>query len=244
MIVCEDFLRRPADNLLGSGIETCIVASDRALRTHGADALRSMGFGVRAFEDSRGLYLGLLRATCDVLVLDVELAGEDARTIIKELKGLLGIGIIALTASNATADLMTCLGAGADICLVKPLDYRELAANMVGLSYRVGDARHRGTAQSARTWRLTDDGWVLVAPQRARVPLTASERILLQLLFDRANTAISRSTVIEALGHHPDYYLDHRLDMVVSRLRRKVIDTAGLPLPLKAVRGVGYLMTP
>ncbi|WP_168734391.1 response regulator transcription factor [Pseudothauera nasutitermitis] len=231
---------------IGSGIEVCIVEDDEDLREEISLALRRMGFGVRALAGSRDLYLALLQAPCDVLVLDLNLPGEDGFTIIERLRGLLSAGILVLTARSGTDDLVRCLTSGADAYLVKPVDFRELAANIVSLSRRVREA-HPSSAPAmptVLTWQLAGDGWSLVGPQGRRVALTASERILLQLLFEQANTAVRRDVIISALGHQPDYYLDHRLDMLVSRLRRKVQEAVGTPLPLKAVRGVGFMLSP
>ena len=41
----------------------------------------------------------------------------------------------------------------------------------------------------------------------------------------------------------PDYYLSHRLDMLVSRLRAKVKREAGTVLPLRAVRSAGFVLS-
>lgn len=229
---------------IGSGIEVCIVEDDEDLREEISLALRRMGFGVRALAGSRDLYLALLQAPCDVLVLDLNLPGEDGFTIIERLKGLLSAGILVLTARSGTDDLVRCLTSGADAYLVKPVDFRELAANVISLSRRVRESAPAVAAPPAPGWRLAGDGWSLVGPAGRRVALTASERILLQLLFEQANTAVRRDVIISALGHQPDYYLDHRLDMLVSRLRRKVQEAIGTPLPLKAVRGVGFMLSP
>lgn len=226
---------------VGSGIEICIVEDDESLRQAIAQALRGMGFGVRGFADSRGLYLGLLQAPCDVLLLDLNLAGEDGFTIVEQLRGVCSPGIVILTARDDADMLVHCLTNGADAYLVKPVDFRQLAATLVSLARRLGRGQ-TGTAQPS-DWQLAGDGWTLVAPDGKQLGLTASERALLGELFGQANTAVRRDAIIAALGHHPDYYLDHRLDMLISRLRRKVNEAIGIPLPLKAVRGIGFMLS-
>ncbi len=227
--------------LVGSGIAVCIVEDDEGLRDQASEALERMGFAVRAYADARGLYLGLLQAPCDVLVLDLNLRGEDGFTIVEQLRGVCSTGIVILTARDDVDMLVHCLTNGADAYLVKPVDFRQLAATLVSLARRLG-RRQTGTAQPS-DWQLAGDGWTLVAPDGQQLGLTASERSLLGELFGQANTAVRRDAIIAALGHHSDYYLDHRLDMLISRLRRKVNEAIGIPLPLKAVRGIGFMLS-
>lgn len=228
--------------LIGSGIAVCVVDDDEYLREQMVMALQRMGFGARGYADARGLYLGLLQAPCDVLVLDLNLKGEDGFAIVEQLHGVLSPGILVLTACDDLDTQVRCLTNGADAYLVKPVDFRQLAATLISLSRRVRNPAE-GRSDAGTDWRLAGEGWVLVAPDGQRVDLTASERELLGILFDNANTAVRRDAIIVALGHHPDYYLGHRLDMLVSRLRRKVSEELGVSLPLKAVRGIGFLLS-
>ena len=58
--------------------------------------------------------------------------------------------------------------------------------------------------------------------------------------MERRGTVTSREAVITALGENPEEYDLHRLNALVSRLRKKAQDL-GLSLPLRAVRGTGYV---
>ena len=226
---------------IGKGVAVCIVEDDEGVREHVALALSRMDFSVRSYADARELYLGLLKAPCDVLILDLDLAGEDGFGIVEQLRGVTSPGILILTACDDPDTMERCLLKGADAYLVKPVEPRLLAATLISISRRTqGLAAGAGRSTD---WRLVGDGWTLVAPDGQQVDLTVSERTLLGLLFERANTAVQRDAITRALGHQPDYYLDHRLDMLVSRLRRKVSDALGTPLPLRAVRGIGFMLS-
>lgn len=65
----------------------------------------------------------------------------------------------------------------------------------------------------------------------------------MQRLWESAGEAVSREELAIALGGDPYEYDFHRLDTLVSRLRRKG-NGIGLTLPLRAVRGTGYVITP
>jgi len=104
--------------------------------------------------------------------------------------------------------------------------------------------------QSASTpdaWRLLDDGWALLTPDQQQVSLSASERLLLQLLTSRANQVVSREALSVAVaGVHTDpraadRYQPRRINMLVSRVRAKIRHT-GHELPLHCVPRRGYVL--
>jgi two-component system, OmpR family, response regulator PhoP len=87
---------------------------------------------------------------------------------------------------------------------------------------------------------LDDDGWTLAAPDGRRIALTTQERQFIGVLIAEGGRPVKRDALVLALGGDPYDYDLHRLDTLVSRLRKKA-DALGLDLPLRAVRGVGYL---
>lgn len=240
--------------LIGKGIHVCVVEDDDDLREELVGTLGDMGFTVRGFGDAQGLYLGLLQSPCDVVILDLGLPGEDGFSIMQHIKGLRVMGIVILTASSSTDEMVRCLSDGADAFVTKPFEFRALAASLVSVHRRVSGAAapvaatpaQDSPAQAAQVapvdWHLADGGWTLRTPCGRRVGLTSSERIVLQSLFDRPNHTVKREILVTALGYDSEFYLDHRLGMLVTRLRRKVRDSVGLELPLKSVRGVGFML--
>lgn len=72
------------------------------------------------------------------------------------------------------------------------------------------------------------------------LPLTEAERCVTGQLLASPGECVSRLTLMQALSGDSAQYDPHRLDALMSRLRRKAAD-AGLSLPLRAVRGMGYV---
>lgn len=221
-------------------ISVCIVEDDQDLREEVVQSLAEYGFDVRGFPGSRELYLGLLRRPCDVAILDVGLPGEDGFSIMGHLRATAAVGIIMFTARGQVSDRVRALMGGADVYLVKPVDMAELVANVVSLGRRVRRIEHQGQDHPQEGWQISADGWLLSAPAGTSVTLSGAERALLNVLAQRPGTTIPRETLIKALGYHPDDVLSNRLDMLVSRLRRKISQATGEKLPLHAVRGIGF----
>lgn len=221
-------------------LKICIVEDEADLREELVEALAEAGFGVRAFPASRELYAALLATPCDIAILDIGLPGEDGFSIAERLRSLGPVGIIMLTARAGIDDRVRALGGGADIYLTKPVNLRELLAVIGSLARRL---KVNVPEAIPTAWALSTDGWTLLDPNGVGLPLTAQERTFLECLWQSAGEAVAREDLAVAMGGDPYEYDFHRLDTLVSRLRRKAAEI-GLTLPLRSVRGMGYLVTP
>lgn len=90
-------------------------------------------------------------------------------------------------------------------------------------------------------WVFEVSSWSLFTPQGAQVSLTNAEFRVLRVLVADAGHSVSRDQISEALGKAPGEQEDRSIDAILTRLRRKVREETGLPLPVKAARTVGYV---
>ncbi len=227
-------------------LEICIVEDEADLREELAETLIEAGFEVRSFSASRELYTALLDMPCNIAILDIGLSGEDGFSIAARLRNLGKIGIIMLSARTEIEDRVRALQGGADVYLTKPVDLRELLAVVSSLARRLAlpvPPATVSTEVAPNPWSFSADHWAVIAPNGTSLDLTAQERAFMQRLWESAGEAVSREELAIALGGDPYEYDFHRLDTLVSRLRRKG-NGIGLTLPLRAVRGTGYVITP
>lgn len=171
----------------------------------------------------------------------------DGFSVVARLRSISSMGIVMLTARGHVEDRVRGLQGGADAYLVKPADLRELSAVLLGLLRRLHPAQQNVepttcTPLPRHNWSLNTNERLLVSPDaRQSLRLTQSEYAFMSLVLQRQGAVVSRLEAAQAISHEvpPDYDL-HRIDMLVSRLRRKA-DDAGMDLPLRAIRGKGYL---
>lgn len=90
-------------------------------------------------------------------------------------------------------------------------------------------------------WVFEVSSWSLFTPQGVQVSLTNAEFRVLRVLVADAGHSVSRDQISEALGKAPGEQEDRSIDAILTRLRRKVREETGLPLPVKAARTVGYV---
>ncbi|WP_257385129.1 response regulator transcription factor [Tahibacter caeni] len=226
--------------LQSSSLHVVIVEDDVELRDAIlAPALRADGCQVVGAGNAAELYRAMLERVPDVVVLDIRLPDQSGFEVARYLRESSDVGIVMLTGRVTTADRVRGLDLGADAYLTKPVDAAVVCATVRSVARRLAPADRNGGA-----WALGADGWRLIAPNGVTVDLSATERMLLQLLFAEANTTVQRETLIAALADDANAFDPHRLDMVMHRLRRKLAE-AGMPaLPLHTVRGVGYVLVP
>ena len=91
-------------------------------------------------------------------------------------------------------------------------------------------------------WTLDETNWCLRTPLGHDVQLQRAEAAILAKLFMRPGINQSREDL--AASFKSDREDKNRsLDVAVSKIRKKVRDASGLDLPLRSIRGVGYVFT-
>lgn len=228
-----------------------LVEDEDVLRDEMAFQLGHHGFQVESFEDAAGFYRYLAIRPRTIAVLDIGLKGEDGLSICRHLRQHdHEMGIVFLTARSLRADRLAGLEAGADAYLVKPVDIDELVLVLRRLALRF----ERSTpapppapppaAASVGGWRMASGSGFLQAPNGIRTRISVNEGQLLNVLFRKNGEPCTHVELAVALGLHPDDHDKHRIEVILSRLRSKVLRSTGMALPVVALRGLGYSLSP
>jgi len=231
------------------GAVVAVVEDDDELREIIVGELRQAGIQGVGLGSAEALYRYLLGGQCDIVLLDVGLPGEDGYSAASFLSGISPrIGIVMLSGRGSAADMARGLSQGADLYLSKPLDIPLLIAALDSLlrRLRAQSPATQATIQErvipASDWMLSGDGWTLSSPGQRSLALTKAERDLLGVLFARRGHIVDREALIEVIARTPHDFDPHRLDVLVHRLRTRLAAVTDEKLPLRAVRGRGYLL--
>lgn len=235
--------------LLNSGGVTApnilLVEDDPALRTLMVRALKENGFAVQPAGAAPEMWAAFDRAPVDLVLLDVMLPGTNGFDLCRALRQKSDAPIIFISAKGSETDRVVGLELGADDYIAKPFGTRELIARVRAVLRRPPLSRQEG-AREQGTIRF--DGWTVSLPRRellsptgAIVELTGAEFDLLVALCDHAQRVIARERLIELSRARLGDSSDRSVDVLVSRLRRK-LSSAGHDAPIVTVRGVGYML--
>ena len=226
-----------------------LVEDEAVLRQEIAFQLQCLGFSVETFATASEFYRYLATRRKTIVVLDIGLEdGEDGLSICQHLRAHdPHIGIIFATARSLRSERLAGLDAGADAYLVKPVDIDELAMlikrlgeRLISTPLEVAAPTVPATLAPAALWQLEEVAPFLIAPNQVRIRLSLNEQQLLKALWRRLNQPCRHAELALALHLQPEEYSKHRIEVIFSRLRERVLRQSGIALPLQAERGVGY----
>ena len=225
-----------------------IVDDDRDIRDLLQEFFNKRGLRASVAADGDAMEAVLRRNPVDLVILDVMLPGRSGLELCREIRARQATPIIMLTAVNETTDRVVGLELGADDYVPKPFDPRELLARVRAVLRRNG-AKEEKRPPARQIWRFA--GWTmdcsrrrLVAPGDVRIELTAAEFNLLHTFVRSAQRVLTRDQLIELSGGDGGINYDRSIDILVSRLRRKMEDDPKKPTLIQTVRSGGYQFIP
>ena len=224
-----------------------IVDDEPDLREGVATYLRRHGFAVSEADGGEALSQLMAERGVDLVVLDINMPGEDGFSIARRLRAAGPVGIVMLTANTDLVDRVTGLEVGADDYLSKPFELRELLARIRALLRRLsaGGAPPATMGREVRFGRcvLNLDSRKLYDLGGSPVPITPMEFDLLRTFAENPDRALSRDRILDLAHSKEMEVFDRSVDLRIVRLRRKIEVDPAVPQVLKTVRGAGYMFS-
>ena len=227
-----------------------IVDDDQEIRSLLANYLQKNGLRTTAVPDGKRMQEVLQNTRVDLIVLDLMLPDQDGLTLCRNLRAQSELPIIMLTARGEEMDRILGLEMGADDYLPKPFVPRELLARIRTVLRRTRTLPPNMRQESQDKTLVRFAGWSLDTRKRQLsdeegtvVPLSSAEYRLLYTFLQHPNRVLSRDQLLDLTqGREADVF-DRSIDLMVSRLRRRLRDDAREPLLLRTVRSEGYILT-
>ncbi|MEI2384101.1 response regulator [Breoghania sp. JC706] len=227
-----------------SSAQILVVEDDREIRSLVARSLTAEGWRVSQAADGREMDALLNTSRVDLIVLDVMLPGEDGLSLCRRLRASSSIPILIVSARGDDIDRVVGLEIGADDYLPKPFNARELVARVRALLRRATlsacEPSVRGRVLSFSGWRMDTRHRTLTNADGSLVMLTPAEFDLLQVLVERAGRVLSREQLIDLTQGRAASPNERSIDILISRLRRKMEGDGAQPKLIRTVRAGGY----
>ena len=222
-----------------------VVEDDDVARAKLAGYLETAGHRVSEAIDGRGLREVMDSDPVDLVLLDINLPGEDGLDLTRSIRLTYDVGIILVTGRTDDVDRILGLEIGADDYITKPFNPRELLARVKTLlrrtTARAPSASETKTFSTFSGWRFDTRSRRLLSPEGDRVALTRAEFELLNALITHPETVLTRERLLGCITHRSWAPGDRTVDVLVRRLRQKLEADPRSPELIITVHGEGYM---
>ena len=219
-----------------------IVEDDEVARAKLAGYLETAGHRISEAVDGRGLRQVMASDPVDLVLLDINLPGEDGLDLTRFVRAHSDVGIILVTGRTDDVDRIVGLEIGADDYVTKPFNPRELLARVKTLLRRT-TARAPSAPGTKRFsgWRFDTRSRRLVSPEGDKVALTRAEFELLNAFIAHPGAVLTRERLLGCVTHRSWGPGNRTVDVLVRRLRRKLEADPKSPELIITVHGEGYM---
>jgi two-component system phosphate regulon response regulator OmpR len=225
-----------------------VVDDEEEVRSSVSEYLVRNGLLATPCESGSALDQLMAERSVDLVLLDVNMPGEDGVSIARRLRSQGNVAVIMLTANGDSIDEVIGLEVGADDYLVKPTEPRLMLARIRAVLRRVG-SEAAGSASMGRRVRfgrcvLDLDSRTLFDESGRTVSLSAMEFDLLRTFAEHPNKVLTRDRILDLAHHKGMEPFDRSVDSRIKRLRKKVEEDPAFTRAIKTVHGAGYVFSP
>lgn len=225
-----------------------ICDDEEHLREMVGEYLIERGYDIVEARDANAMHAAMGCDPADLVILDINMPGQDGLTALRELRNTSNVPVIMLTAAAEVIDRVVGLEMGADDYLGKPVDLRELEARIKAALRRRTKKPEKPKDKAPATGTvpfgpcsLDIDAAKLFDGDGNEIAITAMEFDLLRVFESNRGRVLNRNQLLEqahAKGWEP---FDRSIDLRISRIRKKVEPNPTKPEYIRTVRGLGYI---
>lgn len=222
-----------------------VVEDDSIVRRIVVASLEAQGFDVVEATDAAMACAHFARAPFDLAIVDINLPGESGFEVVTRLRAIRDVAVIYMTSLGSSEARIRGLESGDDY-LVKPVDLGELAARVRAVLRRFRRPAG-GQGSEVRMPVIEFDGWTLdlvrrelADPKTMLIRLTRAEFDLLAALVQARGRVLAREYLLEVVSSSDSATLPRTIDVMISRIRKK-LGKAAAPVPqILTIKGAGY----
>lgn len=217
-----------------------IIEDDKKIRDELSIFLKNNGYEVVTEEKFENVVEEIEKSGADLVLLDLNLPGNDGYYICKSLRKVSNIPIIIVTSKNTEIDELMSMNFGADDFVTKPYNTQILLARIESILKRVN--RISKISNIIEYGKVTlDISRGMIKVNDKIVELTKNELKILSFLLERRGTIVSRDELMRYLWDSEMFVDDNTLTVNINRLRKK-LEELGVSNYIETRRGQGYII--
>ena len=172
----------------------------------------------------------------DIIVLDIMMPGQSGLDFTNENKKKINTPIILLTAKGEPSERIEGLEIGADDYLAKPFEPKELILRIKNILEKTKSKNQRRVVSFSNI--NIDLNKLLIINKKQEYKINNTEKIILEKMINSPGETFSR----EKIGKLINIDKERSIDVIITRLRKKIEVDPKNPKFLQTIRGAGYVL--
>lgn len=217
-----------------------LLEDDEAIGIGLKYSLENEGYTVTIATSVKSAFEIINKEKFALYILDLTLPDGSGYDVCKKIKSIGDFPVIFLTAYDDEVNVVMGLELGADDYISKPFRVKELIARIKSVLRRY-NRESKGIINIGNVLINTNKATVFKNGQE--VILTAMEYKLFLILLNNRGNILSRNKLLEYIWDvEGDFVNDNTLTVYIKRLRDKIEDDPSVPMIIKTIRGLGYVI--
>jgi two-component system phosphate regulon response regulator OmpR len=213
-----------------------IVDDDDGIRFLVKKYLNENNFLVTTAENAEDAFQKILIIKFDLIILDIMMPGQSGLEFTKKYKKKINTPIILLTAKGEAIDRVKGLEIGADDYLPKPFEPKELILRIKNI---LNKTKKHDLKRVIKFDNIKIDlNKLLIIKNEEEFKINSTEKIILENMINDPGKTFSR----EDIGKLIDLNKERSIDVIITRLRKKIEIDPKNPKYLQTLRGAGYVL--
>ena len=213
-----------------------VVDDDDGIRSLVKKYLNENNFLVTTADSAENASEKIKIINFDLIIMDIMMPGKSGLDFIQEHKKKIDTPIILLTAKSGTTERIKGLEAGSDDYLPKPFEPRELVLRIKNILSKTIKTDQKRIIKFSNI--KIDLNKLLIIKDEKEFKINNTEKIILEKMINNPGKTFSR----EAIGQQIDLAKERSIDVIITRLRKKIEIDQKNPKFLQTIRGVGYVL--
>ena len=215
-----------------------IVEDDEVIASAIQKHLETWNYEVYVIDDFEHVLEKYVQIQPELILLDISLPFYNGYHWCEQIRKISSVPIIFISSASENMNIVMAISMGADDFITKPFDFSVLTAKIQALlrrTYSFSKSMQVLTYKE-RVLNILD---ATISYQEQTIDLTKNELKILQILFEKSETFVSRDDLMMALWQSNEFIDDNTLSVNMNRLRKK-LDDFHIEHLIQTKKGLGY----
>ena len=213
-----------------------VVDDDDGIRDLVKKYLNENNFLITTAKNTEDAFQKINIIKFDLIILDIMMPGQTGLEFLKKNKKKLNTPVILLTAKGEAKERIEGLETGADDYLPKPFEPKELILRIRNI---LSKTKKHDTKRVIEFDNIKIDlNKLIIHKNKEEFKINNTEKVILEKMINSPGESFSR----DYIGNLIDIDKERSIDVIITRLRKKIELDPKNPKYLQTIRGTGYVL--